>query len=351
MRSLHLLVPGLFWPDPAEARAYDGLALPALGRLLGKGTAVPAGEHGVEGWLAGLWGHDPARAPVAELLATQAALTGRPGHWLCADPVNLQPRGAELFLTEGGGLDIREHEARDLVEALGRFFSEDGLTFVAWRPDRWLIRSDRPAPIATAPLSAVHGHPIDGLLPAGDQGIVWLRWLNEAQMLMHSHAVNSARESDGRPLINSLWLWGGGSPGTPAPSPFETVYSDDDTVAALASDVEVAPVPESLETPLRAATRGTTLLHLPQVHEAARVADLEAWRKALEVLDENFVAPALGALAAGFVDSIALTGITGRRGVEVRLSRRDTLKFWRRPATLGASLALRGGREGSPAGD
>jgi hypothetical protein len=129
------------------------------------------------------------------------------------------------------------------------------------------------------------------------------------------------------------------------------VYSDDDTVAALASDVEVAPVPESLETPLRAATRGTTLLHLPQVHEAARVADLEAWRKALEVLDENFVAPALGALAAGFVDSIALTGITGRRGVEVRLSRRDTLKFWRRPATLGASLALRGGREGSPAGD
>jgi hypothetical protein len=35
--------------------------------------------------------------------------------------------------------------------------------------------------------------------------------MNETQMLFHEHTVNHMREEAGRPLINSLWFWGGGS--------------------------------------------------------------------------------------------------------------------------------------------
>lgn len=334
-RSLDLLVPGLFWPDPAETRAYEGLALPALARLLGKGAVTTLDTHGLEGWLTARWGGDAAQAPVAQRMAARAGLPGQPAHWLCADPVNLQARGAELFLTDGRLLDINRAEAEALVDALGRFFAEDGLRFMLRTPERWLLHADEPPALETTPLSAAHGRPIDALLPKGDHSLRWMRRLNEAQMLLHGHPVNAAREEAGQPLVNSLWLWGGGDSPMPEAAPYAAVYTDDDTVAALAVRAQVEPAPDALEAALRSATRAPTLLHVTVCEQAARTADLGAWRNALEELDRLYVAPALGALSAGIVDAVRLAGITGRRGVEVELSRLAGLRFWRRPVDLG----------------
>jgi hypothetical protein len=333
-RSLDLLVPGLFWPDPSEARAYEGLALPALGRLLGKGAVTTLDTHGLEGWLAARWGGDSSQAPVAQRMAGRAGLPGQSGHWLCADPVNLEARGAELFLTDGRLLDITRAEAEALVDALGRFFAEDGLRFVLRTPERWLLHADEPPALETTPLSAAHGRPIDALLPKGDHSLRWMRRLNEAQMLLHGHPVNAAREDAGQPLVNSLWLWGGGDSPISETAPYAVVYTDDDTVAALAVRVQVEAAPETLETALRSATRAPTLLHVTVCEHAARTADLGAWRGALDELDRRYVAPALGALSAGIVDAVRLVGITGRRGVEVELSRLAGLRFWRRAVAL-----------------
>ncbi len=333
-RSLDLLVPGLFWPDPSEARAYDGLVLPAIGRLLGKGAITTLDTHGVEGWLTARWGGDPAVAPVAQRMAGRAGLPGQAGHWLCADPVNLQARGAELFLTDGRLLDITRPEAEALVDALGRFFAEDGLRFVLRTPERWLLHADEPPALETTPLSAAHGRPIDALLPKGDHSLRWMRRLNEAQMLLHGHPVNAAREEAGQPLVNSLWLWGSGDAPVPEAAPYQVVYTDDDMVAALAVRAQVEPAPDGLETALRSATRGPTLLHVTACDHAARTAELDGWRGALDVLDRHYVAPALGALSAGLVDAVRLVGITGRRGLEVELSRLAGLRFWRRPVHL-----------------
>ncbi|MDP3678685.1 MAG: hypothetical protein Q8R23_06310, partial [Methylotenera sp.] len=47
-------------------------------------------------------------------------------------------------------------------------------------------------------------------MPQGDMSAKWRAYLNEAQMLLFSHPANAARELAGAPVINSLWLSGGG---------------------------------------------------------------------------------------------------------------------------------------------
>jgi hypothetical protein len=38
----------------------------------------------------------------------------------------------------------------------------------------------------------------------------WRHAINEAQMVLHAHPVNQARQAAGQPVVNSLWPWGGG---------------------------------------------------------------------------------------------------------------------------------------------
>ena len=84
-------------------------------------------------------------------------------------------------------------------------------------------------------LSEVAGKDVQPYLPAGADALEWHRIFNEAQMLLHEHAVNEAREARGEPAVNSVWFWGGGTrPAVPG-RPFDAVWSDDTTAIALAA--------------------------------------------------------------------------------------------------------------------
>ncbi|MBI1398313.1 MAG: hypothetical protein GC151_20250 [Betaproteobacteria bacterium] len=340
MRTLYILVPGLFWPDLSDERPYAGLSLPKIQRLLGKGRLRRLGTTGLETWLARTWGYEAADVPAAPVLAHAHGHETGADTWICADPVHLGPRGTELFLTAGHALDIRADEAEELVHALNAFFEEDGIRVHALRPDRWIARIGKSPRLQTVPLSEAHGRAIDPLLPRGDEAMTWIRRLNEAQMLMHSHAVNAAREEQGRPPVNSLWFWGGGRFSAPPGHPFEKVYADDALLRAFAhaSGIEVEALPESMQTVLGAASRGPVLMHYPFCARAADSGDLDAWRASLVTLDGDCVGPALGALGAGIVDRIELVGLSGRHGIHANLQRLDALRFWRRAAQLGLQL-------------
>ena len=53
--------------------------------------------------------------------------------------------------------------------------------------------------------------------------------LNEAQMVLHAHPVNEAREARGEPAVNSLWLWGAGRAARRARR-WQSVAADDPAV-------------------------------------------------------------------------------------------------------------------------
>lgn len=331
MSRLTLLVPALFWPDPDDPRPAQGLRLPALERLLGRGTRLPL-AGGEQAWMLSAFGLDPADgAPLAA--ASLLGMGGDPGAhaWLRADPVHLQARGVELFLSAPEHDEVAPEEAAALVATLNEFFAAEGVHFEIRRPEAWFVRLPAPAALATVPASAAHGRSVQPLLPTGAEARTWLRRVNEAQMLLHEHPVNTAREGGGRLALNSLWIWGGASLPTPTTQPARRLLGDTPELRglALAAGMRVDALPSGCP-----ADAGDTLVEWREARIAADRGDAAAWRAALHRLDEAWITPALAQLAARRLDTISVAGFAGRSGAAWVLGRRDTWRLWRRPLPL-----------------
>ncbi|MBX9962058.1 MAG: hypothetical protein K2Y35_03320 [Burkholderiales bacterium] len=341
MRSLHLLVPALFWPDPAALHAYDGVDLPATARLLGRGSVVGEWRDGPTYWLARQFGVGPAnQVPLAAIARFGSGAARDDRVWMRADPVHLHPQGSELFLTRGADLAIDPGEAAAMIAALDAFFAADGLQFVADDAHAWYIALERIPAMDTVPLELAHGHSIDPLLPRGDDALVWLKRLNEAQMLLHGLPVNEAREHRGLAAINSLWLWGAGTLPATASRWVDVIRTDDPLLRGLGrlSGARVAATTDGFAA-LQAA-EGSTLVCIEGPTAPAASGDRSAWQMALERCDELWLRPALDALRAGDLGRIELTGFGARYGRTFRITRSDLWKLWRRPAPLASRRPL-----------
>lgn len=341
VRSLHLLVPALFWPDPAAPHSYDGLDLPATAELLGRGTVVGEARDGPSDWLARRYGLGPAaRAPLASIARLGSGAARDDRIWLHADPVHLHPQGTELFLTRGADLAIESGEADAMVAALNTFFASDGMRFSAGASHAWYMALERVPAMDTVPLELAHGHSIDPLLPRGDDARVWLKRLNEAQMLLHGLPANDARESRGLPAINSLWLWGGGALPVTADRWVDAVHADDPLLRGLGllSGARVGSPADRLSA--LGSGDGSLLVHIDEPTAPASTGDRRAWQAALAKWDDAWLRPALAMLRTGRLERIELTGFGGRHGRTIRLARGDLWKLWRRPATLASRRPL-----------
>jgi hypothetical protein len=106
--------------------------------------------------------------------------------------------------------DLERDEADELLTALNAHFHDDGLVFVAPRPDTWLAHIDATPELVTTPLARAQRGELSQMLPRGNGGPQWRRWQDEIQMLLHGHPVNAAREARGAAPANAVWFWGGG---------------------------------------------------------------------------------------------------------------------------------------------
>jgi hypothetical protein len=77
------------------------------------------------------------------------------------------------------------------------------------------------------------GRNLRDLMPAGRDGARVRSLVNEIQMLLHEHPVNSARLERRQPAINSVWLWGIGRLEKVMPVNLPTLYTDDAWLAGL----------------------------------------------------------------------------------------------------------------------
>jgi hypothetical protein len=70
---------------------------------------------------------------------------------------------------------------------------------------------------------------------------------NEAQMLLHAHPVNEARDRRGELTINSIWLWGGGVSPEIFAGDFRAVWSTDPLANGLAqgAGLDAAQAPDT----------------------------------------------------------------------------------------------------------
>lgn len=340
MQRCTLLIPHLWWSRHAGAEVYRDLPLPGLRAVVTRARHSRFAAVEWEAWLCQAFEVERQRDwPVAPLTLTIDGAEPGDGYWLRADPVHLRPHRDRLVLADSSAFEIPPAEAAALIKALNAHFEVDGLRYSAPHPDRWYLRLESDPQIATCPLDDAAGAIIDPYLPRGANAMQWHRISNEAQMLLHAHEVNQAREARGELTINGVWFWGGGHQVAVPGRHFSTVTGDDPLSVALATNADVAtlPLPRSAAAWLRSDPFNTGSHHLVvlgALTSPARRGDLEAWRDALAVLDADWIAPLLGALRGGKIAELALVAPGSEVCQRFELHRADLLRFWRMRRSL-----------------
>ena len=152
----------------------------------------------------------------------------RPSAWLAAaDPVYLEARLDHVVIRR---LADRERLAEDLEAAFDvlqdHLGGEGGLRFRAAGAEGYLSAA-KPMLTAAEPPSAVYGRELGSVLPAGRCANEYQRLQSEIQMVLHQARFQERRMAAGYPPINGLWIWGGGSAGSPAAEPLPPLYARD----------------------------------------------------------------------------------------------------------------------------
>lgn len=332
---LTLLVPELIWPEPNDHFTLGKLSEPGFEWLAAHGSFERLPRCPFESALAQQFGLvDAPFGPLRLLGEATAQLPGN-GHWLCADPVHLRFHHERIILADAGAFDLEIDEARAITTSLNQEFADIGQFHVA-TARRWYLKLNAAVNHHADPMSKVAGRRIDGELT--DKNGPLTRWLNEVQMVLHSHPVNEQRQSVGKPAINSIWLWGGGVMpvlGNPA---YASVWTNNPlaTGLAMASDTPTQPCPNNLAELLEQTTgHGHDLVILDDLLPPVLYEDGPGWRAAAQALDNNWFIPPRTALG-GNVDTLRIVAPTIYGQLIWTLQGKDRWKFWRKPRSLPA---------------
>ncbi len=330
---LTLIVPGLIWTRQALADLTYDLPLPAFTTLLGRGRLrhLPPGDTAAV--LAEATG---MAAPLPAAALRRLALRDDPGsaancEWLCLDPIRLRFDQRSLIVDDPRQLQLSGAEAAELAVALAPTFAALGELEVI-SPDAWNLRLTAAAP-AFQDLSLAAGRSASPL-PADKAYAPWRHALNEAQIILHAHPVNQARQAAGQPLVNSLWPWGGGRLPQSIGSPHGMLWSNDPVAHGIARllQIEAAALPSGFAD----RTARAPLAVIDMLEHPARSGDALAWCEQLARFETDWLAPARDALQSGRLDVLHLLAPGELGSAELRVRRHDLWKIWRKPGTLTA---------------
>lgn len=325
MTHLHLIIPDLFLPKDVAPQVGAGLRLPVLEKLLARSVQTTLPATTVEDFLCDHF----AAETVAPVRAAADGLDVSAGFWLCADPVHLQLQQSQVVLQPD--VQCTAGEAAALCAALNAHFADEGLVFYAPHPQRWYVRSGEPSGVTMTPLRAAAWRDVKAYQPRGEGALRWQRMSNEVQMLLHGHAINQAREAQGLPAINSLWLWGGGCASALC-SAFDVVGGDDALSAAFGRAAGVAGADTLQE--LLGGKGGNGLWVCASLGAAWQRGDLYSWREAVQAIDRDIAQPVLKALQAGHVQTVTLEVLSESATRRFGLGRAGLWKVWRPRHTL-----------------
>jgi len=262
---MHLVIPYASAMDPQAQAVLADLRLPALERALAELAAGPR-SGGDE--------YSPA-LPQERLLATLAGLPEQSPPplaawalgesagarvWARLTPLHCDVGSDQVTALDPAALGLDAASSQALfLEALAPLFpEEEGWVLLHRAPGEWFVAHESLQGLETASLDRVIHRNVDTWLPEPRQ---LLRLQMEAQMTLHGHPLNAAREQAGLRPVNSVWIWGcGRAAGQPLPAGLE--------------------VDEQL--------RATWI-----------TGDWAAWAEAWRALDAQRIAPLLPALAAG----------------------------------------------------
>jgi hypothetical protein len=329
MTSIAIALPGSLWPEQSGVEPYDGLRVPALTGALAPTTARIEEARCWSGLLIKSLTGVEQDAPFA-LVSPYVNSKSEPNQtWLRADPVHYVAGREDVALGSLHDFNVSESEAKACIGALNTHFAEDGLHWHALSPRQWLLRAPGALTVQTVDPWAGMNMPARYVPMQGDHARQLRRWTTEAQMLLHEHPVNVARQARGERAINSVWMWAvGGS----LPEALENIgfVSSCNNAKLLGSALKIGSFAPQV------------FGYFPDLMRTFFLGDAAEWRAAFTLLFEKELAPLLR-------ESQSVELILGgqRPQVRVPLNSARGVRGWLRSAfendaLLGATLAQLG---------
>jgi hypothetical protein len=323
-----LVIPGLF-AAPAAAR------LPAAELILARARCTSGPSQALESWLNDAFGLEDA--PVAAGALTLIAAGGEPGAdvWTRADPVHLRLMRDRLVLVPPAALRIARDEAEALAGALNAHFAER-LEFQVVDERRWVARLPAAIEVAAQAPLPLSGCDVGGAL-APNTASPAHQLLNEAQMVLHAHPVNEAREARGEPPVNSVWLWGAGTLPRVAPPPWQSVSATDPIALGLAraGGIRARAAAANAEAWLdRLPEDGRHLAVLDGLRVPLALSEDGEYQESLAHMERDWFAPLLARLRDGRIGMLTIHVPDAAECGAYETIRGDLRRFWRRPKAL-----------------
>lgn len=324
-----LVIPGLF-AAPAAAR------LPSLELLLARGRCTSTASLRLESWLHEAFDVETPALPAGAL--TLLGGGGDPGAdcWSRADPVDFRLLRDRVILVPGAALHITTEEAQALCEALNRHFGER-MEVRAVDAVRWVARFARDVEIEGDSPLELSGRDVELGRPAGAGASLSHQILNEAQMVLHSHPANAAREARGEPAVNSVWLWGAGRAPKLGAAQWQSVSADDPLALGLARAAGIAQrrLPGSaVEWLERMPEDGRHLVVLDALRVPLALGASGEYQDSLAALERHWGAPLLAALRERRIGMVTVHVPDAGECASYETIRADLRRFWRRPKAL-----------------
>lgn len=326
-----LVVPGLF-ASPSATR------LPSVELLLARGRSSSAEAQPLETWLQEAFGvaeAPPGRGIAAGALTLLGAGREPAGFsWARADPVHLQLMRDHLVLVPGAALALAREEAQALVDALNRHFAER-LELELVDAERWVAKLAEDVTLNAEPALARAGGDITPARSAPSSMVAAL--LNEAQMVLHAHPVNEAREARGALPVNSLWFWGAGRAPRAGEAQWQSVSAAEPLALGLAraAGIRHRVLEKSAHAWLeRMPQDGRHLVVLDQLRVPLALGGEAEYADARARLEHDWFAPLLATLRAGRIGMVTIHVPDASASASYETIRGDLRRFWRRPKSL-----------------
>ena len=302
-----------------------GFALPAstlvLDALLRRSRVLVGQPQSLEEAVLHAFGLDPAANMVAPLtkLAEVDTAGGTPGGtlreqaWLRADPVHLAISRDNAQLFDSHVVKPTADEMAAIAQTINQHFARDGIVITFPDPARGYIATDANNLPQSTPLWKMGGANVFDNLPLSKTRTNWRAVSNEIQMLLHEHPVNVRRAKAGTPVINALWIWGGGTltqaiaaiDSSLEPPVFTNVVARLVLARGLgmAHQLPVVTLPPALDV---AALGEHTLVVLHTATREVRAQSRETWPNAVAAIERDWIAPAIAAFDAGQFERLTI---------------------------------------------
>ncbi len=313
-------------PELEGRTVLEAAPTPHMDRLaregrLGLARTIPPGKDpGSDTANMSLMGFDPAvyhtgRSPI-EAAAMGVELGPRDIAFRC-NLVTLARQEGQTLMADYAAGHLDSASAAQFISALDQALGRDGLKFypgVSYR--HLLVWRDGPLEALTVPPHDRTGQGVDDVLDQGGESARVNELVRASWEVLAGHPLNQLRRHEGKPEVNSIWLWGQGT--KPSLPTFQERFGlTGFTVSAvdlikglgLLAGLKAVDVPGAtgfLDTDyagkVRAVVEGLkdsdiAFLHVEAPDEAGHSGKLELKLRAVEEFDRQVVGPVLDGLA------------------------------------------------------